>query len=109
MSKVIYANAQTFDKEVLQAEKPVLVDFYADGCPPCNSISGFLDELSSEYHGKADIVKVNVFESGEIASRYHIRSVPQLIGFKNGKVVIRSEGARPKGEIEKLIKHSIAV
>ncbi|MFB6349767.1 MULTISPECIES: thioredoxin family protein [Pseudomonadota] len=108
MSQVIYTNDEGFEKAVLNSQLPVLVDFYADGCPPCNAISSSLDELSDEYAGKLRVVKVNVFQSGHTAANYNIRAVPQLMAFKNGKMLLRSEGARPKSEIEKLIKHALA-
>ena len=81
----------------------VLVDFYADWCGPCKMISPILEELAKEYDGKATIVKVNVDEHGDIAGRYGVMSIPNLVLFKNGEVVKQVVGFQPKNQLEALL------
>ncbi|ASK27357.1 thioredoxin [Neisseria chenwenguii] len=108
MSKnIIYSNDQQFQKDVLQSELPVLVDFYADWCPPCKMIAPFVDNLADEYAGKAKIVKVNIDENQEIAAALNIRNIPTLMSFKDGKMLARTAGAMPKPELAKLIDYAI--
>lgn len=94
---------QNFDKEVLQASHPVLVDFYADWCGPCKMIAPLVEELAKEYEGKATIVKLNVDENMDTSQKYGVMSIPTLIFFKDGKEVDRVVGALPKDALaEKL-------
>lgn len=87
-----------FQREVLESDKTVLVDFWADGCAPCRMVSPIMDEIAGE---RADIkvCKVNVGEEQELASDYRIMGVPALMVIKNGKVVKQSVGAREKEQI----------
>ena len=85
----------------------VLVDFYADWCGPCKMISPILEELAKEYDGKATIVKVNVDEHGDIAGRYGVMSIPNLVLFKNGEVVKQVVGFQPKNQLEALLNSVI--
>lgn len=95
-----------FDKEVLQTEMPVIVDFWAAWCGPCRAISPIVEEIGTEYEGKAKVVKVNVDEEGELAMRYGIMSLPTLKYFKNGQQVGEIVGAAPKTSIvAELQKH----
>ncbi len=95
-----------FDKEVLQTEMPVIVDFWAAWCGPCRAISPIVEEIGTEYADKAKVVKVNVDEEGELAMRYGIMSIPTLKFFKNGQQVGEIVGAAPKVSIvSELEKH----
>ena len=95
-----------FDKEVLEASLPVLVDFWAPWCGPCKMVGPIVKELSEEYSGKLNVGKLNTDESPVIAERYGIRSIPTLMVFKNGKVVEQLVGALPKSQLQKIIvKH----
>ncbi len=95
-----------FDKEVLQTEMPVIVDFWAAWCGPCRAISPIVEEIGTEYAGKAKVVKVNVDEEGELAMRYGVMSLPTLKYFKNGQQVGEIVGAAPKASIvSELQKH----
>lgn len=95
-----------FDKEVLEASLPVLVDFWAPWCGPGKMVGPIVKELSEEYSGKLNVGKLNTDESPVIAERYGIRSIPTLIVFKNGKVVEQLVGALPKSQLQKIIdKH----
>ena len=93
----------TFDVEVLKSDKPVLVDFWAPWCGPCRQIAPALDELAGEYEGRAKIVKVNVDENPEIASRFNVQAIPTLLVFVKGQVVEQTRGAAPKPVLAKLL------
>ncbi len=95
-----------FDEEVLQSETPVLVDFWAPWCGPCRMLAPTIDEIATEYDGKAKVVKLNTDASGQTATKLGIQSIPTLIVFKGGEVVERLVGALPKAQITSTIdKH----
>ena len=81
----IKLSTENFEKEVLKSEKPVLVDFYADWCGPCNAMAPVIEELAKELEGKVKVGKINVDENPDIAVEYNVMSIPTLIVFKNGK------------------------
>ncbi|MGH2622424.1 MAG: thioredoxin [Sphingobacterium sp.] len=92
-----------FDEVVLKSDKPVLIDFWAEWCGPCRAVGPLVDEISSEYEGKAVIGKVNVDNNPDISVRYGIRNIPALLYFKNGEIVDKQIGAAPKSIlVEKL-------
>ncbi|MGB0374168.1 MAG: thioredoxin [Flavobacteriaceae bacterium] len=86
----------TFDKIVLQSDKPVLVDFWAAWCGPCRMVGPIIDELSNEYDGKAVVGKVDVDNNQEFAAKYGVRNIPTVLLFKNGELVDRKVGVSPK-------------
>ncbi len=88
-----------FDKDVLGASGPVVVDFWAEWCGPCKLISPALEEISTEMDGKVTIAKLNVDDNPNITIRYGVRSIPTLIVFKNGEPVSMQVGAAPKGRL----------
>lgn len=94
----------TFEQEVLNADVPVLLDFWAPWCGPCRMVAPILDELSEEFAGRAKIVKMNVDDNQETAAKFGIRSIPTLILFKNGEAVKTQVGALPKTQLAALIE-----
>ncbi len=85
-----------FDELVLQSDKPVLVDFWAEWCGPCRMVGPIVEELATEYEGKAVVGKVNVDNNQEIAGKFGIRNIPTLLVFKGGEVVDKQVGVVPK-------------
>ena len=96
MSKAKTVTDATFKAEVLEDSKPMIVDFLAEWWGPSRTVAPLLDEIAAEYGDKVDVVKVNVEESGDTAMEYDITSIPAIYLFKDGQVVKRNVGARPK-------------
>lgn len=93
-----------FNKEVLETELPVLVDFWADWCAPCKMAAPVIEELAKEYEGKIKVGKINVDENPKIAEKYGILSIPTVIVFRDGKEVARKMGFSGKSGYEELIE-----
>ena len=107
MANLKNVDQNAFDGTVLKANKPVLVDFWAEWCGPCKALAPILDEIASEVGDKAEVVKVNVDEAGELAQKYGIRGIPTLIFFKDGEVKSTLVGNQPKAEILKTLNDLI--
>ena len=99
---VVHADEKTFRQEVLDSKVPVLVDFYADWCGPCRMLAPVLDELAQETPN-AKIVKVNVDDSPQLAGQYGVSSIPNLLVFKNGRVVDQQVGLANKQQLKSLL------
>lgn len=97
-----------WDAEVLKAAEPVLVDFWAVWCGPCQMVAPIVEELAGEYEGKVKVVKLNTDENPEIAGRYQIMSIPTILFFKNGQPVDKLVGARPKQQFKQVIDSLLA-
>jgi thioredoxin 1 len=89
----ITVNDSNFDEIVLKSDKPVLVDFWAEWCGPCRMIAPYIEEISKEYEGKALVVKCDVDNNPEVASKFGIRNIPTVLFFKNGAVADKQIGA----------------
>lgn len=104
MSKTLKFTDDSFEQDVIEADKPVLVDFWAEWCGPCRMVGPIVEELAGEYEGKAKIGKVNVDNNPNISAKYGIRSIPSLLIFKNGEVVDQIVGAVPKAQLKKQLE-----
>lgn len=106
-NQIIYSSDNAFEQDVLKSELPVLVDFYADWCPPCQMIAPSLDALANELSGKAKIVKINVDQNPELSVKFGVRNIPTLMTFKNGELVERVAGAMPKSQLTAFIQKAM--
>lgn len=100
----IQLSDQNFDAEVMQAQEPVLVDFWAPWCGPCRMLAPMIVELAEEYSGRAKICKLNTDDNPDVASRFQISAIPALLFFKGGKLVDQLTGVRPKPEIKSTLE-----
>lgn len=97
----IELNKENFEKEVLSSDIPVIVDFWATWCGPCQMIAGEIDKLAKEFNGKIKVGKVNVDEEMELSIKYQIDAIPAVLYFKNGKLVKKSIGFATEKELIK--------
>ena len=104
---VIHATDADFNQQVLESDVPVLVDFWAPWCGPCRMIAPALDQLATEYAGKAKVVKVDIDQNQATALKYHVRSIPMLLVFKNGQVEATQVGAVGKPQLAALLDRAL--
>jgi len=100
---IVHTNDSSFDADVLNSDKPALVDFWAEWCGPCKMIAPLLDEAATEYADKMSVVKLNVDESPNIAQKFGIRSIPTLMLFKDGAVQAQKLGAMSKSQLQEFL------
>ena len=104
---VVVLTDDNWKKEVMEAEGPVLVDFWAEWCPPCRMIAPSIDALATAYSGRAKVGKVNVDENPGVAQAFGIRSIPTLLVLKGGKVVDQQVGALPQPRIVEMLERQL--
>ena len=97
--KIVYATDDSFDAEVVNAEGPVLVDYWADWCGPCKMMGPILKDVSKKVGGRAKILKIDVDKNPKVAAKYQIQGVPTLMVFKNGKMIWRQSGVIPAPQL----------
>jgi len=98
----------TFDEQVLQSDRPVIVDFWAEWCGPCHAVAPVLDRIVEERPDELKLVKVNIDEEQELATRYGVMSIPTMILFRDGEPTAAVIGAQPKGAIEQALGLAVA-
>ncbi len=105
--KIIHVTDDTFESEVLNAQEPVLVDYWAEWCGPCKMIAPILDEIADEYAGKVKIAKLNIDENPQTPPKYGIRGIPTLMLFKGGNVEATKVGAVSKSQLTAFIDSNL--
>ena len=108
MAEVIDVTDQNFEAEVLQSDKPAIIDFWAEWCAPCRQISPVIKELAAEYGDQVKIVKMDIEANPGTPGKYGVRAIPTILAFQGGQVVEQLQGARPKADLEDMIKKLIA-
>ena len=108
MAKPLAVTDSDFEDEVLLAETPVLVDFWAEWCGPCHQLDPIVDELADEYDGKIKFVKLDTEENFDIPARYGIMGLPALLVFKDGEKVDEIMGLRPKSDLKRSLEKALA-
>ena len=107
MSEIVHITDATFDNEILKADRPVLVDFWAEWCGPCKMIAPILDDVSKDYAGKLKVTKLNIDENPATPPKYGIRGIPTLMIFKNGNVEATKVGAVSKSQLTAFIDSNL--
>lgn len=107
MSQVLHTTDATFEKDVLQADTPVLVDLWAPWCGPCRMVAPILDDLADELGDKVKITKINIDENQATPAQFGVRSIPTLLLFKSGQLVATQVGALPKGQLAAFIERHL--
>ncbi|MBZ4645106.1 MAG: thioredoxin 1 [Petroclostridium sp.] len=105
--KVLTLTNDNFSQEVKNSNMPVLVDFWASWCGPCRMVAPIIDELASDFEGRAKVGKVNVDEQRELAAQFRVMSIPTIMLFKNGEVVDKVVGARSKEDFAAMIERNL--
>ncbi len=105
---IVVLTDANFDEEVYNSDKPVLVDFWAPWCAPCNMLAPIIEEIAKEYSGKVKVCKMNVDDNPSTPGRFGIRGIPTLIVFKDGKIVDQIVGLVPKATIKEVLDRVVS-
>ncbi|MCC5880551.1 MAG: thioredoxin TrxA [Idiomarina sp.] len=105
--KIVQLSDESFDADVINADQPVLVDFWAEWCGPCKMIAPILDDIADEFAGKVTVGKLNVDHNNETPPKYGIRGIPTLLLFKNGEVVGTKVGAMSKAQLSEFLSEHV--
>ena len=108
MANVEFVTADSFQEEVLGADRPVLVDFYADWCGPCKALAPVIEELSDELGDQLKIVKLDVDQNNELSLQYGVQSIPTMVIFKDGEEADRLVGFLPKGQLKEQLESHLS-
>lgn len=108
MAEILDVTDATFQREILESETPVIIDFWAEWCAPCRAIAPIVKELASSYSGKVKVVKMNIDENPNTPGAYGVRAIPTVLAFKNGVVVEQITGARPRAAFEGMVEKLLA-
>lgn len=108
MADILEVTDDNFEAEVLKANLPVLIDFWAPWCGPCKTIAPVVEELASTYKGQLKVVKMNVDDNPRTPSQYGVRGIPNLVLFKNGKVQEQVVGAVPKAQLAEAVERVLS-
>jgi thioredoxin 1 len=108
MAELAEVTDQSFEAEILNSDKPAIIDFWAEWCAPCRAIAPIIKELAAEYGDQVKIVKMDVDSNPNTAGQYGIRAIPSVLAFQGGQVVEQLQGARPKADFEDMVKKLIA-
>ena len=104
---IVHISDESFEEEVLQSERPVLIDYWAEWCGPCKMIAPVLDEIAAEYSDRLKVVKLNIDENPQTPPKYGIRGIPTLMVFKNGQVEATKVGAVSKAQLTAFLDDSL--
>jgi thioredoxin 1 len=108
MADVFDVTDQTFEAEVLQSDKPTIIDFWAEWCAPCRQIAPIVKELAAQYGDKLKVVKLDIDSNPSTPGKFGIRAIPTILAFKDGEVVQQLQGARPKADFETMVQNLLS-
>ncbi len=108
MPEIVDVDDQSFQAEVLDSDKPAIIDFWAEWCAPCRTIAPIIKELAAQYGDQVKIVKMDIDANPSTPGQYGVRAIPTVLAFKDGQVTQQLQGARPKADFEEMVKNLIA-
>ena len=108
MSEIVEVSDQSFEAEVLQSDKPTIIDFWAEWCAPCRAIAPIIQELAEQYGNQVKIVKMDIDSNPGTPGKYGVRAIPTVLAFKDGQVAQQLQGARPKADFEEMVKNLLS-